>query len=224
MGKENRLITVTYTKNTRTLTVEYRYGNGALINLSQLPGVESNPIVVELLPTATYEPKVPTIAGYTSPSADPILMGPEDKTVILYYTEEVEEEVVSVTIEWGTLTFNYKMGMWQPESHTYEDPTIEPSKEGYNTITVTNGADSNVPVSVAIRYEYYSGHDELEVHFTSGEYPTSPSISEWTLAVEESKRVYLWLSGRTDLPDSVVNPVPVGLCIVTITSVSTGGG
>jgi uncharacterized repeat protein (TIGR02543 family) len=232
MTDKNVTITVYYYKNTRTLTVEYRYSDtGALIPTGLLGGnITANPYTVELLPGDEYTTlQVAEISGYKTPKVETYTMGSEDYTLTIWYVLDTEEpEVVSVVIEWGALVFTYNQGTWIPETHTYDGTRIDPEKPGYNTLTVTNTAESNIPVKVVVSYEPNVNEPALSSligYYTTGStstgIPLGDRISEWTMPVDSSKTIYFWLEGQlTGTPSDTVS----GTCIVIITKVSTEGG
>lgn len=208
---EDVVIPVVYTApKTYTLTIYY-------LNSEDESQVHA-PVVVENLKEGyEYSIASPEIDGYTcSRSTVTGVIGTSNKVEKVYYTLKPAETIVSVTIEWGDLIFTYEQGAWQPEDHTYERDEIAPSANLSNQISVTNGAESTIPVNISIQYQYYLEGEGVTGYFTVSDTPNSARISNWTLLKGTSQTVYLWLEGSlTNKPGS--NTITSGQCIITIT-------
>ena len=131
-----------------------------------------------------------------------------------------------VRVDWGTLRYTFKPGVWNPETHTYGDATYTPTDEGENTVTVTN-EDSHVyedsikkPIRIIANYSYEptEGYEDIAAYYTESDNSTDDRISSATLSVGEGKTVYVWMEG--DFHPEHVGTYGVGSCTVTI---SAGG-
>ena len=135
-----------------------------------------------------------------------------DVTVTVYYNQ-----VVSVTVTWGDLSFSYKDAVWHPETHTY---SIPPEVAGSNTVTVQNDDASTAPVSATATYT--PSVPTLNAYFTdTGNVADTPITSpETTLSVGESVTVWLWLEGYMTneylLTADEDGYITTGVCTVTI--------
>ena len=60
------------------------------------------------------------------------------------------EEKVQVNISWGDMSFEYKKGEWDPDTHKYGDSYWSPATDGGNEVTITN--NSNVKLNANVTF------------------------------------------------------------------------
>lgn len=204
--------TVTYTRNSYTLTVEYLYGEDILD--AALIGTTASPTVTRtVLYGDAYSVASPVVANYAFDIATVTgTMPAADVMVTVYYNQ-----VVSVTVTWGDLSFSYKDAVWHPETHTY---SIPPEVAGSNTVTVQNDDASTAPVSATATYT--PSVPTLNAYFTDTDNVADTPITspETTLSVGESVTVWLWLEGYMTneylLTADEDGYITTGVCTVTI--------
>lgn len=227
MGNQNLVFDVIYQGKEHTLTIYYKYADGT-----------------EAFPTVTQTVRYKQPYNYVSPAApenyacsQDIVSGEmpnDDVTVTVYYRsqEQAEDTLISVTVTWGNLNFSYDYGTWNPENHSYENPTI--TSPSNNTITVTSDKGTNVEVIVA--YEYQDrGVYPLDVYFTLDRVENrenellTPIVLTGDPAADArpSQVVYVWVEGQ--LPYGYAGQsLTLGQCTVTISAgadiPSSGGG
>lgn len=122
----------------------------------------------------------------------------------VYYVESMEAysndpngtpaEVVSVDISWGAMSFTYQDGAW--------------TDSGSGWFNVENNG-SNVPVKVTCIYN--TDRTDISGSFTDGTNPVSEPL---TLAVNDTKKIWLILSGK---PSEALNNTEIGTVTVKIT-------
>lgn len=138
---------------------------------------------------------------------------PAMNTVLTFtYYPPVAEDVMSVTVTFGDLTFVGAFGMWDPESLTYEPDVITPETDGAsNKITVTNDEGSTLDASVFLQYAKASDYTGIDGYFTSENDAAGRHRTELTAPVGESIDAYLWLTGRLRVgsPEGVCGTVTV---------------
>ena len=141
---------------------------------------------------------------------------PAMNTVLTFtYYPPVAEDVMSVTVTFGDLSFVGAFGMWDPETLTYEPDVILPETEGTsNKITVVNDESSTLDASVLLQYAKASDYTGIDGYFTSENDASDRHRTELTAAVGESVSAYLWLTGRLRVGS------PEGVCGTVIVTVS----
>lgn len=207
------------TEDTFTVTVKYQKEDGtkAFEDVSQSFNYGQQ-----------YHFVSPTLDGYTPDIAEVAgtVLGHDLVVIVTYYRDYPEDPQITVRVDWGTLRYTFKPGVWNPETHTYGDATYTPTDEGENTVTVTN-EDSHVykdsvktPIRIIADYSYEptEGYEEITAYYTEGNNSADTHISNATLSVGESKKVYVWMEG--DFHPEHVGTYGVGSCTVTI---SAGG-
>ena len=119
----------------------------------------------------------------------------------------IETEVVSVDIDWGALDYNYELGYWNPDNHTYENGGWEATTENGDHITVTN--TGNTEVNVHFDYQSVSGLEEVTGNFESNDF-SLPAPDDST----ESKQIVIFTpAGR---PEETFPNQKLGQITVTI--------
>lgn len=208
---EDTTVTVTYTANTYTLTVHYKYENGQKAFDS---------IVQQIKYGDTYSVTSPTLADYTYTQVVEGTMAADNKEITVYYYKNAP--TISVTVEWGELIFQYTHGTWDPMTHTYSEEPIAPATEGTNKVTVTNNKESTVSVDVDYGYVPADAYRGITAYFTAGTKDAeriTQSVNIPKGANGNSHTAYLWLTGT--LPrDIQEQQITSGTCTVTI----RGGG
>lgn len=215
---------VTYRSTVHTLTITYCYADtvtdaslrGTLVPASVL-GTGGNILTYRRSEGDIYSYPSPKIDGYNAaPETVSGTMGTEDRAVTVWYSDI--PQVISVTVTWGKLDFRYEYGAWDPQTHTYGSDSITPAENLENYIQVTNNTDSTIGVTVALSYAPAKGYESVSGTFTKSAQQYASSVSGWTLAVGDTQRAYLWLSGT--LERGKTGTLTGGECTVTI----TGGG
>jgi uncharacterized repeat protein (TIGR02543 family) len=216
---ENTTIVVVYTApKTYTVTVYYLWKEHAEDEYVPHPTFETIR-TAGLKSGATFSYASPVLDGYTCTL--PTVAGTitdSDLTFWVYYYPTPVTDVVSVTVEWGSLVFNHTYGAWQSDEHTYASDTIEPESSVANRILVTNTAASTISVTASFTY----ANDDAKYPGLQGsfvdEYDTE--ITELSLAPGGvTGKAYLNISGTLDRELNETQ-ITSGVCTVTI----TGGG
>ena len=221
MVAQNVVVTITYTSNYRTLTIHYKYAD--TVEEADKRGTMAAESYVEKFDVVTpgdlsYNVPSPNVSGY-SPSQETVsgTMSMEDVTVTVYYYDRAP--VVSVTVTWGDLNYTYTHGTWNPETHTYSAEIIKPTVAGRNTVSVSNNAESEIPVNARFSYAAASGYEAVGHFFTAMDNMAAANITQTgTLSPGTRKKAYLWLQGTLDRGKT--GTITSGTCTVTI----TGGG
>lgn len=208
---EDTTVTVTYTANTYTLTVHYKYENGQKAFDSKVQQIKYGD---------TYSVTSPTLADYTYTQVVEGTMAADNKEITVYYYENAP--TISVTVEWGEMIFQYTHGTWNPQTHTYSEEPIVPATEGTNKVTVTNNKESTVSVDVDYGYVPADAYRGITAYFTAGTKDAeriTQSVNIPKGANGNSHTAYLWLTGT--LPRNIQEQqITSGTCTVTI----RGGG
>ena len=138
------------------------------------------------------------------------------KTITVYYYEL--PPVISVTVEWGSMTFVYDRGPWNPETHLTENGLFLPHTGDANRVTVKNNKESTISVAVSLSYEVDPYHSGVAGYFTATDKSAAEHITAFTVAKNKTGAAWLWLSGR--VADTFNGTATAGKCMITI----TGGG
>ncbi len=204
MPAQNLVFTVTYTRESYTVTILYvtptgthsayrtslRHGDSYSVTSPNLNG---------------YQPNMAVVEG-TVNAADVTV------TVTYYNT------AISVDISWGSMTFSYDPGLWHPQTHTYSGGSFTP-QDGSNTVSVTN---NTVGKSINVGFEFIvsNTYPELTGYYSS-DAAGKTEITTKTLGTSNNKKsttAYFHLSdpenslGSLALPDTFV----AGTCTLTI--------
>ena len=114
-------------------------------------------------------------------------------------------DTVSVDIIWGAMNFTYTDGAWDPDTHTNDGGGWTDGGSGWFSVENNGGK----PVNVA--YTYTTARTDISGSLTDGTDPVSEPV---TLAVDETKKLWLILSGK---PDGELNNTELGIVTVSIT-------
>jgi uncharacterized repeat protein (TIGR02543 family) len=220
MPAQNVVVTITYVSTYRTLTVHYVFANN--VEDASKRGTQAAPDHVDrVLVGGEYTVFSPTIDKYI-PSRETVTgtMGTTDITVIVYYYDDDSPPVVSVTVTWGEMIFEYTHGTWDPQTHTYTNEPIHPVTAGTNYVMVTNNAESEISVNASFTYQANPSFEGLTHYFTATDSRNAARITESGMLAPGGMagKAFLWLRGT--LPRDFSGTPTVGVCTVTI----TGGG
>lgn len=220
MPAQNVVVTITYVSNYRTLTVHYVFANN--VEDASKRGTQAAPDHVDrVLVGGEYTVSSPTIDKYVA-SQETVTgtMGTTDITVTVYYYDDNSPPVISVTVTWGEMIFEYTHGTWDPQTHTYTKEPIHPVTAGTNYVMVTNNAESEISVNASFSYRANPGFEGLTHYFTATDSRNAARITESGMLAPGGMagKAFLWLQGA--LPRDFSGTPTVGVCTVTI----TGGG
>ena len=206
-------VTITWTDTTQSVTYT---GSAAAITAPTVSA--ENDLTVSTVPEYSYAEELstefksglPSDAGtYTvrASIAESDNLSAASADMMLIITPP--ENTVSVDITWGAMSFTYTDGAWDPDTHTNGEGGWTDGGSGW--ISVENSG-SNVPVEVNCTYN--TARTDISGSFTDGTDPVSEPV---TLAVDETKKLWLILSGK---PDGELDHTELG----TVTVKITGGG
>lgn len=140
------------------------------------------------------------------------LGGSRDVTAV-YTTSTTEDDIHSVAISWGDLTFTYSETTektWNPDTHTYDTVTSGSWDKTESTITVTNHSNVSVDVSMSVTPVEGTG---VEVALTGGDATLAAGV-EGDVAGAASVTGTLTISGT---PNSTVTEAGVKVGEITVT-------
>ena len=211
MSAQNTVTTVVYIPNDYTLTIFYVYaGDGEHVR-----GEEAAPTYQATVTHGkSYTIPSPTVAGYHAQDEVSLTVNAADATYTIYYY--LNAPIIAVSVTWGSMTFDFTGGTWNPDDHTYVGQTYTPTATDSNKITVTNEG-SNIAVHMDLSYMAESAYGNLNAYFTKTGVSTDTAYSAFSneeLLVGETFESWLWIHGTFDvLPDT---DFVAGSCTVTI--------
>lgn len=213
VGSNDIVVAVTYIRNAHTLTINYLYDKS--IADEALRGTEASEAYTESIKyAAEYSVDSPEVENYIV-IKDVVsgVMPDDDVTVNVYYYDP--DLTVSVTIEWGELTYNYNEAEWDAEAHEY---FIPPEAADSNYVTVTNDDTSTIEVGADITYSASSGFEAVSGYFTADGSDEQLDAPHADIAVGNSIKYWLWLRGimPDDIDYSQSTEQTTGVCTVTI--------
>lgn len=210
MPAQNLSFTVTYTRNTYTVTVHYDLPSGAPTVPDHVERVlhgNSYEIVTPVAPEypelAAYRPNMAAVSGTVNAA---------DVTVtVSYYSTAIQ-----VDVAWGDMTFSYDLGTWHPDTQTYSGGSFAPV--GDNSVSVTNNTvDKNIAVGfefvVASEYPALMGYytdskgARIEEEAVLGTKQTDKSTTVYFMPEDPTNSL-----GSIALPDTFI----AGTCTITI--------
>lgn len=108
-------------------------------------------------------------------------------------TQTPKNRVVSITMSWNEMEFDYTVGVWDAENHQYEEGIWSPTKEDGDVLTVTNNGTVELDISA-----YYEPIEDSEV---KGSVTVKDSEAEGSVIVDdpESARFHLALGKQQEL-------------------------
>lgn len=203
---QNKVVTVTYTANEYTLTINYLFAEDN--------SVAAKAYISILKHGESYSVNSPEIGGHKCLDEEVSgVIDAADVTINIYYYKAAP--IISVSVEWEDMVFKYSHDDWDPETHEYPGDTYTPDTEVANRITVTNNRESTVDVYADFSYAASNGFNTISAYFTE----TSDSDEELTsisVRRDSSAAVYLHLRGKLPMKAREEDLVTVGTCIVTI--------
>lgn len=113
---------------------------------------------------------------------------------------------ISVDVLWGNMSFTYREGTWNPNTHEYEGSGWVVNSNGENAITCTNSGTAAVSASLT----YTTKRPEISGSFSDN---VSSVLSPLLLSAGETKTCYLTLSGK---PSDALSNTEIGTVTVTI--------
>jgi len=220
MPAQNVVVTITYTSNFRHITIQYLYANN--VKDETLRGkMAHEPHTGQVEIGKEYNVTSPIIPGYTPSEAEvTVIMGTTDVEITVFYYDDNSTPVVAVTVTWGSLSFRYTHGEWDPQTHTYSTEPVYPVTAGTNYVMVTNNAESEINVNASFAYAANSGFEGLTHYFTATDNRNAATITQSGMLAPGgvAAKAFLWLQGT--LPTNMTGNQISGVCTVTI----TGGG
>ena len=213
VGSSDIVILVTYTRNSHTLTINYIYDES--IADETLRGTNAAASYSSNIKFAdSYSVTSPTIENYAL--IKDVVSGSmpnADVTINVYYYDP--DFTVSVTIEWGNLTFDYNEAMWNDETHQYNIP---PEVDDANYISVTNTDGSSIKIGADISYSANADFESVNGYFTVDGSSTPLDAPSSDIAIGETVKYWLWLKGimPEDIDYSTDTQQTTGVCTVTI--------
>lgn len=120
-------------------------------------------------------------------------------------------EIISVDITWGDMSFTYDKGAWNTDTHTYDEVGWVPNEAGNNKISAVNRGNTDVNISCSVKVT------EDSPYTVSGKF-TSDSAGETVienirnLSKGETMYTWLWLEGNRpskNLKDQTLGEVTV---------------
>ena len=160
--------------------------------------------------TQTYDVPSPEKEGYEYTERIFGTMDETGKEFTVYYYEEAP--VISVTVEWGDMTFAAESIQWNPEEHVYDVSDFTP--QGSNTVTVKSNDETNVSVFTGFAYTPRDLYTDITASFTDGANPITGYVE---VPRQQTVKAYLNLDGSTKLTRLL--DFTSGSCSVTITNV-----
>lgn len=211
MPAQNTVITVTYFKNTYSLKILYLYEDGSEAH---------TPYTGEVGYGGEYSVESPQIEGFT-PSIETVtgIMGGQDREITVYYYSDENPEIVSVSIEWGDLSFVGEKGSWNAENHVYEQSYLSPKTVGSNYITVTSNSTVGVTASLSAELSKSCAEYFNPVFTAAQDGGAAVAYPNLSLAAGASGTMWLWLNeayGGAVAASGINGAQTVGLCRVNI--------
>jgi len=204
---QNTVVTVTYNRNTYTVTVQFLYSS----NSSPV----ADTVQLSLKHGETYEVAVPQVAGYYTSPDTTTLTGTVDAAnvdIVIYYYKDTPQ--MNFTVSWSGMNFMYNKGTWNPEKLDYEGGYFIPVDDS-NKVTVKNEATSNVQIVAEINFTPASEYDTVDGYFTASNQSTAEKITSMSIAVGKEKTAYLHLDGELD-ERNIPQNFTIGTCTVTV--------
>ena len=190
--------------------LSYKMTTGGDITVTHVAGVTIDEKGNIVKSSKQYKPTTGTVKG---------TLEERDLVVRVICTQVGVATVVSVTVSWGTLEYIYDYGDWNAETHSY-DISVRPKDYPKNTVTVTSGDESTVPVHVAVKYQAKNGYEAITGYFTYNSTQDEKDKTDgFWLGLQESNKVFLWLD--CDVPMDMTGTTVTGQCTVTITAGNT---
>lgn len=126
-----------------------------------------------------------------------------NSTIVINYKPKVTE-IVSVDIEWGDFNFEYDNGIWNTESHNYENDGWKDNNDAY--IKVVNTGNTNVVVI----YSYHKILEEVDGNFIK---QGDNDVTRENIGVGNETIVWLKLNGK---PQRELRNEKIGDVVITL--------
>lgn len=126
-----------------------------------------------------------------------------NSNIVINYKPKVTE-IVSVDIEWGDLNFEYDNGIWNTESHNYENDGWKDNNDAY--IKVVNTGNTNVVVI----YSYHKILEEVDGNFIK---QGDNDVTRENIGVGNETIVWLKLNGK---PQRELRNEKIGDVVITL--------
>lgn len=194
MGATDIAVTVTYTRQTYTLTIEYKYADD-VADANKRGKTASETVTLTGIYGTPYDVSSPQIDGY-APSLKKVsgTMTSNTQITVIYsdYTELVSSE-----IEWGNLTFNLTDVVWNAEDHQYEGHNYSPEAISGNYIKVLN--DGNVDLKTEYTYTASEDYQDNQCYFTAFNDSTAEHITSMDVFAGQQITAWVWIDGECRL-------------------------
>ena len=215
-----------------TLTIHYKYADGT--ESTYISGLNGNPALRFGESFSIESPQVSDGADGYLVCSQPVVSGTMDdmngkEYTVYYYTNS---PVFNVTITWGpdddassAMQYTYNWGTWDPESHTYQNYSINPVETDANRIKVSNngstmGNANDAPalnIDASLTYVPGGSYSYIGSYFTAANDRNTGQITSLTnIATGTPQSAWLWLTGQ--IPTTISGLLPVGRCVVSITA------
>ena len=173
MPAANKTVTVVYSINTHTLTINYYHEDSSIAAAQYSQPVNYNATYAVASPTGITFGATPVYPDKATVSG---VMPDSDVTVNVTYSQFVT--VVDVDLEWGDMQFVFS-GRWDPDTGTYLNNSYENNTADSDVITVTN--NSTMAIKTTYVYTPLTGQT-VGLGFFYDASHTVPIASEVTVA------------------------------------------
>jgi len=210
MAAQNTVITITYNRNTYTVTVKFETSEGDELAPS---------VVQEIIHGSSYSIAVPEVTGY-KPNMSVVegVVNASDVNVTVYYYSEA----ISVDIAWGGMDFSCDVDLlWDPQTHTYSYTSVGFTPvDNSNTVTVTNNTETQ-DITVEFDFVVASQYSQISGRYTADNNESGADLGDVKIGKKgKTATAYFWLNdiddeeklGSMTLPDNFV----AGNCVVII--------
>ncbi len=128
-----------------------------------------------------------------------------------HFDRSIAVPVISVTVRFGSFSFTYDFGTWNPDELVYENAGWQ--ADDAPTVTVENEGD--VGVSVLLSFRAYAGYECFTGSFSEN---TRPIHTAQGLVLNAGDtRSFLFSLGSSGLPEGTLDRIAVGGITITIT-------
>ena len=205
MPAQNTSVTVTYNRNSYTVTVEFKTSDGQKL---------AEPQVLTVLHGDAYSVTAPEVAGYVPNMnvVDGVVNANNVNVTVYYYSESI-----SVDITWGDMDFTYDRGTWDPVTHSYNGGKLAPKSANNNTVTVTNNTQSQ-DITVGFDFVVSSQYPTITGKYTATNNANAAALGDVTVRKNgKSTTAYFWIDDNGTLGDEALpENFVAGKCVVII--------
>ena len=128
-----------------------------------------------------------------------------------HFDRSIFEPIVSITVTWGSFSFTYDCGKWNPDELVYEDAGWR--ADGSPVVRVEN--EGNVNVCVALSFTTRAGYEYFSGSFTESGVPVDEGRA-LALDAGDTKSFVFALEGSR-LPEGVLRKVAIGDIKIIVT-------